>query len=618
MCGIFAVWSASGRVEQAELKPIEGLRHRGPDALYRWTAPSGRAGLALTRLAVVGIRNGDQPVRDESGTVHAVVNGEFYGYRELRRELAERGVTLRTDADSELAAHYYTLDPSGFVHRLRGEFALVLWDERRGTLLALRDRFGIKPLFYTWAGDRLVLASELRALFAAGTPARWDAESFHDYLNACFGPDRTLFEGVYQVPPGCLLRVDDGGARVEPYWRIDFPLIGAEAQPYPRTVELVREQIEEAVRLRLIADVPVGFQLSGGLDSSSVAGAAAGNVPLLTYTVRFPGSELDEGHVAARTAAALGAEHHEVVLEPRTRAQLAVEAVAAGGMLQENDHGTARLALSAAMSAAGLRVALSGEGGDELFGGYGHFRTDAALCSAQRLAAARRAQAKLAAGPVPATVTGAFERLGFVPGWLLERCMNTALPAAPLLNDGFRRRFARRDALATMIEAEHARLAGRAPVHQSTLLFLRSWFCNYILAAERLDMAKSLEVRLPLLDHRLFALVSAIPATQLHRDLVKSLLRDAMRPRLTDEVAHGRKRPFFAPPAKDARAWTAHVRRRIDDGALDGFGFFDSKAVMGLLCRLEQAPGPLSPVQDRMLHLIHSVSVLHQTYRMAA
>jgi asparagine synthase (glutamine-hydrolysing) len=334
MCGLVAVWSPHGGVTFRDLDPIGTLRHRGPDEEFRRVPPPGKVGLAQARLAVVGVRNGAQPVSDESGDVFAVVNGEFYGYAGQRRELRARGHRLVTDADSEIVVHLYEEDPDRFTDHLRGEFAVVLWDGARGRLLAIRDRFGVKPLYYTWIGERLVLASEAKALFAAGATRRWDGASFYDYLHACFAAERTLFCGVFQVPPGGMLSADRSGVRVTRYWDLDYPQASELAAGPVRgdTVAAIRERIEEAVRLRLVADVPVGFQLSGGLDSSSVAGVAAGRVPMRTFTVCFPGSALDEGSVAGRTARALGAEHHEVIADTAAYQQSAA-AVSAGEML---------------------------------------------------------------------------------------------------------------------------------------------------------------------------------------------------------------------------------------------------------------------------------------------
>ncbi|MGI5152106.1 asparagine synthase (glutamine-hydrolyzing) [Plantactinospora sp. CA-294935] len=614
-----AVWSPVGRLSAEDLAPIGVLRHRGPDAVARWVSPSGVAALAQARLAVVGVANGDQPVRDESGEVHAVVNGELYGYRQQRRELAERGHRLRTDSDSEITAHLYEEDPERFVAALRGEFAFVLWDERRGRFLAVRDRFGVKPLYYTWIDGRLVVASEVKALFAAGAVRRWDAESFYDYLHSCFAPDRTLFEGIRQVPPGAMLRADDEGVRIVPYWDLDFPLADQVDGPAdPAGIERVRERVEEAVLLRLTADVPVGFHLSGGLDSSSVVGVAARHVALRTFTVRFPGSPLDEGEVAGRTAAALGASHHEVSVPDGLPGPAAVAAVTAGEMLQENGHGTARLAQAGAIHDAGLRVVLAGEGGDELFLGYQHLRTDLELgVSAERLARARRSYRLVAAGGVPATLTGALDRLGFLPGWLVDRCLTTTMQARPLLRPDLLVRFADRDSLGALVDRSAAQLVGRAPVHQSLYLFLKTWFCNYILAAERLDMARSVEVRLPLLDHRLFEATRVLPLADLRRGQVKQVLRDAMRGYLTDEVYRGEKRPFFAPAPGSRVAAAVELRQWLGRGHLDGDGFFDPAAVRAFLGRLERGSGPISTGEDRVLHLLGSVSALHDAYGLA-
>ncbi len=612
MCGIVAIWAPRGGVVAADLDPVERLRHRGPDAATRWVSPDGRVGLAQARLAVVGVANGAQPVR--AGAVRAVVNGEFYGYRERRRELAVRGHRFGTDSDSEIAVHLYEEDPDGFVDRLRGEFAVVLWDPARQRLLAVRDRFGVKPLYHSWIGGRLVLASEAKALFAAGAARRWDTESFHDYLHGCFAPDRSLFAGIHQVPPGSILRADPAGVTVSSYWDLDYP-VAAETGDEP-SVDAIRDRVAEAVRLRLVADVPVGFHLSGGLDSSAVVGAAAGHAPLRTFTVCFPGSPLDEGPVAARTAAALAADHHEVTLDAGTVAQAAEQTVVAGEMPQENHHGTARLAQSTAIARAGLRVALAGEGGDELFGGYPHHQADAALStSPERLAHAARSHRALLERADQPTLSGTLARLGFLPGWLVERCLNTSLPVRPLLHRDVREAYARRDSLAAVIDRAEPQLRGRAPVHQSLYLFLRTWFCNYILAAERLDMARSVEVRLPLLDHELFALARRLSPATLAGTPGKRPLREAMRDVLTDEVYRGGKRPFFAPPS-DGRAAAGALRRRVEAGALAGNRLLDPAAVDAFLHRVEAGSGPVSQVQDRMLHLVDSVATLHQAYRL--
>ncbi|MFY1632243.1 asparagine synthase (glutamine-hydrolyzing) [Solwaraspora sp. WMMB335] len=617
MCGLVALWSPDAGVAPGDLAPIAVLRHRGPDATGCWVAPSGRAGLAQARLAVVGIANGDQPVRNWAGDVRAVINGEFYDHRRWQRKLVAQGHRLRTESDSEIAVHLYEEDPSGFVESLRGEFAVVLWDESRQRFLAVRDRFGVKPLYYTWIAGRLVVASEIKALLAAGAVPRWDAESFHDYLHACFAPDRTLFAGIFQVPPGSMLRADADGVRVVPYWDLDYPPAGqvaGPALPVGEAAALVRGQVEEAVRLRLVADVPVGFHLSGGLDSSAVVGVAAGHGPPRTFTVRFPGSTLDEGEVAGRTAAYWGADHHEVIVDGARLSAHHPEAAQTGEMLQENGHGAARLAHSSAVRRAGLRVVLAGDGGDELFCGYRHLHADLALGVVADPAVRQRFARVLAAAPAMPTLRGTLDRLGFLPGWLVDRQLTTTSVVRPLLHPQLRARFVDRDSLGGLIDAAWPQLDGRAPVHQSLYLFLRTWFCNYMLAAERLDMARSVEVRLPLLDHRLFEAVRSLPLAEFRRGQVKQVLRDAMTGYLTAEVRGGEKRPFFAPPGNRPARAAVGIRRWIDEGVLDGAGLFDLGAVRSFLDRIAGDARAVSPVSDRLLHVIGSVCALRLRY----
>ncbi len=204
MCGIVTQFSRNGRTvkEEALWRATHELYHRGPDGHRVWVAPHGRVGMGHARLSIIDLATGDQPLSNEDGQIHAVVNGEFYDFERIQRELTARGHHLRTGSDSEILIHLYEELGTHCLRELRGEFAFALWDERAGLLFAARDRFGIKPLFYAQTGDVLTLASEAKALFAAGVPARWDHESVFQDLMMIADGDRTMFDGVYQVPPG--------------------------------------------------------------------------------------------------------------------------------------------------------------------------------------------------------------------------------------------------------------------------------------------------------------------------------------------------------------------------------------------------------------------------------
>ncbi len=254
MCGIVAMFSRSGPVSVEALKrATQTLHHRGPDGQRHWVAPHGRVALGHARLSIIDLVTGDQPIANEDERLHIIVNGEFYDFERIQRELTSRGHKLRTHSDSEIALHLYEDYGTSALHELRGEFAIILWDEANGTLMAVRDRFGVKPLYYAQVGDTLYLASEAKALFAAGVPARWDHESFFQLSHLYFDQDRSLFDGVRQVPPGCYLLATQHHTQIVRYWDFDYPRID---DPRPQLsdaehIERMRSVLDEAVRIRL-------------------------------------------------------------------------------------------------------------------------------------------------------------------------------------------------------------------------------------------------------------------------------------------------------------------------------------------------------------------------------
>src|SRR5690242_4270747 len=261
MCGIVAMFSRSSPVSPTLLeRATRQLHHRGPDGQRHWISSDGKVGLGHARLSIIDLTTGDQPIPNENGRIHIVVNGELYGYEAIQKELERSGHRLRTRSDSEIALHLYEDLGPQCVHRLRGEFAFVLWDEIHRTLFAARDRFGIKPLFYSVHEGTLYLASEIKALFAAGVPARWDEESVFHAVEFGGHPVRTLFDGVFSVPPGHYLLATDKHMHLNEYWDFDYPRADPGLRPSSDAdyAAEFRHALEEAVRLRLRADVPVG------------------------------------------------------------------------------------------------------------------------------------------------------------------------------------------------------------------------------------------------------------------------------------------------------------------------------------------------------------------------
>ena len=303
MCGFV------GGLLQRTLEPkrldhaLETLHHRGPDALGKWVAPDGRCFLGHTRLSIIGLENGRQPISNATGDVQLVVNGEFYGYRAIRERLRAEGCSFTTDSDSEIALHLYLREGMNLGRHLRGEFAALIADRRNRALLAIRDRFGIKPLFYAVHEGDVLFASEVKALLALGVPARWNREAVFQEAYHFRPHARSLFAGIHSVPPGHYAIAQHGEVSVYPYWDLDFPTAAQLAADDRSDAEVVagfRAVLDDAVRERLIADVEVASYLSGGIDSCAVLGLAQRHMdrPIRAFTLTFEDALYDESALA--------------------------------------------------------------------------------------------------------------------------------------------------------------------------------------------------------------------------------------------------------------------------------------------------------------------------------
>jgi asparagine synthase (glutamine-hydrolysing) len=591
------------------------LRHRGPDGEGHWLSADRRVGLGHTRLSIIDLAGGAQPLSSEDGRVHAVVNGELYDYQSLQRELEARGHTLRTRSDSEVLLHLYEDLGTECLRHLRGEFAFVLWDSANGLLFAGRDRFGIKPLYYAQHQDTLMLASEVKALFEAGLPARWDRESFFQRTYLPCNPDRTLFEGVLQVPPGCYLLATRGHVQVVRYWDIAYPSRDERPPPLGEQdfIALFRERLDEAIKLRLRADVPVGVFLSGGIDSSAVLGMAARHAggPLHAFTVSFNDPEYDETPIARESARLAGAEFHPVPVDPVSFAQHFAGAAWHGEQITFNSNSVARYLKARAVHDAGYKVVVCGEGADEILAGYRQLEAEL-VSPEERLSDPPHWRSTR----FNEQLVGVSSILGGVPlflrdAWLAQRSLRTVLSQGFLEEMGARNPFTM--LLASLDAQRH--LPRWAPVHQAMYLWSKLILSNYILYADRMEMAHGVEVRLPFLDHHLFEVVQRMPLS-LYRRGQKYLLREAARPFVTDTVYRRPKRMFAAPP--DATGESA--MRQLADEVLRGPGlkdvpFFDSGAVLRLLDKLRTSDRAFSTSVDPLVKMVLSTCLLQKAFR---
>ncbi len=630
MCGLVALFSPEAPVCAARVeRGLEALVHRGPDGRGVWTAPGGEAALGHVRLAIVDPAGGAQPLASEDGAVVAVVTGELYDDARIRADLERRGHRFRTRSDSEILLHLYEEHGEDCLRHLRGEFAFALWDARARRLFCARDRFGVRPLVYARAGGALLVASEAKALFAMGVPARWDAAALAFAMHAQYTQeDRTLFEGVRQVPPGTMLTATSAGVRTARWWDLDVPRAEEKLAP-PEVASALGERLDEAVRLRMRADVPVAFQLSGGLDSSAVAALAARRArgPITCFTVSFDHDDYDELGLAQQTADRLGARLITVRASQQDLARALPDAIAHGEGLVVNAHAAAKFLLSRAVRDAGFRVVMTGEGADEVLAGYPHFRRDGLLAAGAgadrvaRLAAANGASAGIMM-PVGEglPLDAVRSALGFVPSWM-EAKAALGRRVTSLAAPGFLRAHAAGDPYAQMVASfDPAQLAGRDRVDQAAYTWTKLALAGYILRTlgDGMEMAHSVEGRLPMLDHELFAFVRTLPTeVKIAGEVEKHVLREAMAPLLPEAVVRRRKHPFMAPPL-----WRAgSAARALADDVLRGPSLppaFDRAAVVRRLEGLDA----LSPAErhawDPALMMVLSASLLEARYRLGA
>jgi len=642
MCGIVGVFSrrspiSPGLIERA----TESLYHRGPDGQRHWIGFGGRVALGHARLSIIDLTTGDQPIASEDGRTRIIVNGEFYGYESIQKELEQASHRLRTRSDSEIALHLYEDFGTQCLHRLRGEFALVLWDERNRTMFAARDRFGIKPLFYAFHNETLYLASEVKALFAAGVPRRWDSESVSQSVEFGGHPLRTLFEGVLQVPPGHYLIATEKHIELSRYWDFDYPRADRSGT-HRSTADYVaefRSALEEAVRIRLHADVPVGCYLSGGLDSCAVLGLAAKHRsdPIRAFTLSFDRAGYDEEKEAREMAGKVGAEFFPIAIKQDDLADHFADAILQSETFCFNAHGVAKYLLSRAVRDAGYKVVLTGEGSDEILGGYAHFRRDMLLYNnegedpsevAKLLDDLERlnpvSRGLLLPDGEAKPLDNVKRVLGFVPSWI-ETFSARSAKMQELFAEEFWSTYSERSGYQALLSSIDVRgqLIGRDPVHQSLYLWSKTLLPGYILTmlGDRMEMAHSVEGRVPFLDHHLVELVRSQPVTQkIHGMTEKYVLREAVRDVITDTVYRRQKHPFLSPPATlhPKQKLGALVQDTLRSPVLATLPFFNQKKVLGVLDRLNTMDEGSRVANDQVLMTIVSACVLQERFRLAA
>jgi asparagine synthase (glutamine-hydrolysing) len=610
MCGI-AGWAGDvGGDREALRRMCAAIAHRGPDAAGEHVVP-GKVALGFRRLAVIDLETGDQPIASEDSRVHVTCNGEIYNFRRLRTELRSRGHDFRTASDAEVIAHLYEEREMGCVNALLGMFAIALWDERAERLLLSRDRLGVKPLYWAPVDGGILYASEPGAILASGlVDRRADPRALLDYLTLQYvPPPRTGFAGIRKLAPGETLVYERGRARIEPYWQLDFSKVdqGSEEE----ALECLDSLLAEATRDRLAADVPLGAFLSGGIDSSLVVSyMAEARSGVKTFSIDFPEAGFSEGEHARRVARLYATEHEDRVLEP-AMVPLVAEAVRHAGEPFADSSAIPTLLLSR-MTREKVTVALSGDGGDEAFAGYQRYlaiggrprlpRGVARLLARSGVLSllpdrASRVDRAVAIRALPTTERYASMMSHFTPADLALLCTSSFVAEAGELGAPWEETLTPPD------------LPGvDRYVALDTATYLPG---DLLLKVDRMSMSSALEVRSPLLDHRVHEFAAGLPtAMKLRGRTTKWSLRELARrrglpPDLVDRPKQGFGIPVGVWLRRELRPW-------VEDLLLDPLslqrGYFQPQEVRRLLH--EHLDG-----SDNHTYRVWSLAVLEQWHR---
>jgi asparagine synthase (glutamine-hydrolysing) len=621
MCGIAGICSQNDEpVKRTDLEAqIQALIHRGPDQCGIYLSPTCRCGLGSRRLSIIDLAGGRQPLSNEDNTIHLVYNGETYNYQVLRAELEQIGHRPRTHSDAEAVLHgYEAWGIAGMLQKLRGMYAFALWDETRGQLVLARDRFGIKPLYYTNLAGRFMFASEIKAILTQpDVPRRVNLTALETMLTLGFVPGSdTLFAGIHKLPPAHFLTARDGLIALEKYWELDYreewPLSGPEA------ADRLLELLQESVRLRLMSEVPLGALLSGGLDSGTVVALAkAGmdrldfpmsslrpphaesqvlpNHRLKTVSIGFEHPAYDEASLARELAQLIGTDHHSFTFTPGDfddypeimfyleEPQCSATAVPLYRLYQ-------------ACRQLGLTVILTGEGADELLGGYHWHRGDALMRPLLLLPEPLRRL--MAQSPLP--MSSAARRV------LCRGHREIAARYGDWLEVGgedYRQQLFLGTAVAELRQNSRPLLAGWAeklaalqtddPFQQALWLETQTRLVDFInMEVDKMSMAHGIEARVPFLDHKLWEFCAGLPSRhKLNGRTEKYLLRQATRDILPRATRTRSKKGLAAPYAYWLRSerlpdWAESA---LSTGSIKRAGLFNPAAVRQL--RLDHQAG---------------------------
>ncbi len=580
MCGIVGYFGRNeNQVDPVIIREMaQAIIHRGPDdgGFY----DEDPIHLGFRRLSIIDVAGGHQPLANEDDSIWITFNGEIYNYQELREDLLQAGHVFKTHTDTEVIVHLYEQYGTDCLVKLRGMFAFAIWDRQKQQLFVARDIFGIKPLYYYWDEERFAFASEIKSLLVIPQVSREvDRESFWQYLTFQYVPEpRTMFEAIKKLPAAHYMVIDENGIKIERYDELRFSPV---ERPISFYIEQTLEKLRESVRAHMVSDVPRGAFLSSGVDSSAIVALLREMEEVKTFTVGFEGAGgQSEIAFARETAQLLKTEHHDTVISAKTYLETLPKLV-----YQQDepvaDPSAIALHFVAELASEHVTVVLSGEGADEIFGGYTIYREPLSLKMFDYLPPSIRRAFGETAKMLPYGMKGkSFLTRG------AKRVEERFFGNANLYSDEEKQRFVKGKTFSTtdVTRPIYHRVAKADDVTKMQYLDLHTWLPGDILMkADKMTMTNSLELRVPFLDKEVFALASQIPASyRLQNNTTKYVLREAVKPILPEAVATRKKLGFPVP----TRQWLrnehyAFVKELISSSPCDHL--FDKKYVLAML-----------------------------------
>lgn len=628
MCGISAIFHPYKKINpELLLRSVHSLKHRGPDGEGIWISENGLAGLGHTRLKIIDPVGGAQPISDREGLTAVSVNGEIYHYKEIRSKLVREGFFFKTRSDSEVILHLYKKYGKKMMSYLRGEFAFVIYDGKRNLLFAARDRFGIKPLqFHISEDGTAYIASEAKAIFSAGINPEWDHYSLYHSMTLQYIPqDRTFFKNIFQLKPGHFLEYSKDGLRTENYWDIDFPVTDNKPADYPEIFETeYQEELEkkliESVQIRLQSDdAKYCCHLSSGIDSSLIAALSArfGQQKLRCFTVSFPGWKYDEAFLAEKMAEHIGADFTRVSVSSSDLSEALSDAVFFSEGNAINSHLAAKFILNRTVSKMGYKIALTGEGSDEILAGYVHLMYD--------LNGKTAGSDKGVLGiHIPAEnvseITEFNEALGFTPSFIQAKVLS-GRKIRSMLTDEFKNFCSETMIFSNFITSLNIReqIKNRNRADQSAYIWIKFTLANYILKTlgDGTEAAHGIEGRVPFLDHILAETGAKIPISfKIRNGIQKNILRNISRKYLIREIYDKPKQAFMAPPFSllNDRKGMESAMDCFSSSAFRNMGIFDSEKIMKTADKISQKTPGEQTGEEPCIMLPLTTYLLHERF----